>query len=140
MKKIVICLGMILLLFGCKASRKENVKDKTVTLINEVKDADIWILPKTEENLKTTVWGEATVSGIKAQESRKAVLCEAGDNGLYIIRMIDADSIFYSADDIILKSGWTLRISGNDLKSVTAEVTNEKGIPQNTYKLFAASL
>lgn len=140
MKKAVICLITTLLLCGCRVNNSQPANSKTVTVINEVKDADIWILPETEENLKTTVWGKATVSGIKTNKSRKAPLCDAGENGLYIIRMIDTDNIFYAADGIVLKSGWSVRITGNDLNSVTVEVTDGDGALKNTYDVFAASL
>ncbi|MBR4720897.1 MAG: hypothetical protein IK057_03965 [Clostridia bacterium] len=140
MKKSIIYLITMLLLCGCNATGTDNAKSNTVTLINEVKDADIWILPKTEENLKTTVWGKATVSGIKINETCKAPLCEAGENGFYIIRMIDTDNIFYSVDDLVLKSGWTVRIMGDDLQSVKLEVMDESGVLKNIYDVFAASL
>jgi len=140
MKKAVIFLIIILLLCGCKASRTKTASNKTVTITNGVKDADIWILPETEENLKTTLWGTATLPEVKTNESRKAPLCDAGENGLYIIRMIDTDNIFYSADGIVLKSGWTVRIAENGLHSVIAEVTDENGVLENTYKVYAASL
>ena len=138
MKKAVLFLITILLLCGCEAN--QTVNNKTVTFINGVKAADVWILPETEENLKTTLWGTATVSGIKKNESREALLCEGGDDGLYIIRMIDTDNIYYSADGIMLEEGWTVHITGNDLYSVTVEVTDGNGVLKNTYEVFAASL
>ena len=140
MKKAVICLIAALLLCGCAATRKKTANSETVTFINGLKDADIWILPKTEENLKTTVWGKPTVSGIKADESRELPLCEAGDSGLYIIRMIDTGNILYSADGVMLESGWTVRITGDDLRSVVLEVTDGNGDIKDTYGVFAASL
>ena len=118
----------------------EITSNKTVTFINEVNEADVWILPKTEKNLKTTVWGAPTVSKVKKGESRPAPLCEPGNDGLYMFRMIDTDSFFYSANDIILEAGWTLRIKGDDLQSFTVEVTDESGVLKNTYKVFAARL
>ena len=130
----------MLFLCSCKTNQTAPVNNKTVTFINEVKDADVWILPETEENLKTTLWGTATVSGIKKNESRKAPLCDAGEDGLYIIRMIDTDSIYYSAGGIALESGWTVRITGNDLQSIMVEVTDENDVLKNTYSVFAASL
>ena len=140
MKKTVICLITMVLLCGCGANPTEPVNNKTVNFINEVMDADIWILSETEENLKTTLWGKATVSGIKKGESRKAPLCDTGENELYIIRMIDTNNIFYSANSVALEPGWTVRITGNDLNSVKAEITDENGVLKNTYKVFAASL
>ena len=118
----------------------EIANNKTVTFINGVKDADVWILPKTEKNLKTTVWGKATVSKVKTGESRQTVLPQPGDDGLYILRMIDTDSFFYSADGITLEDGWTIQIKGDDLKSVTLEVSDENGALKNTYEVFAARL
>ena len=140
MKKALICFLSMLLLCGCKANRAAPANDKTVTFLNGVTDADVWILPDTEANRKTTVWGTATASGVKTDESRQTPLCDAGDDGLYLIRMIDADHIFYSADGVALESGWTLRVSGTDLRAVTAEVTDENGALQRTYEVFAASL
>ena len=141
MKKAVIYLFTMLLLCGCTAKRTDPANKKTITFINGVKDADIWILPETEENLKTTVFGEATVSGIKTNESREVPLCDAEESGLYIIRMIDTDNIFYSADGIKLESGWTVRVTGNDdLRNVKFEVAGEDGVLKNTYGVFAASL
>ena len=114
--------------------------DNTVSFINEVKEADVWILSDTKENKKTTVWGKATVSKVKTGESRKAELCEAGDNGQYIFRMIDADSFFYSADGINLEPDNILKIKENDSQSVILEVTDENGALKNTYKVFKARL
>ena len=118
----------------------EIASNKTVTFINGVKDADVWILPKTEKNLKTTVWGKATVSKVKTGESRQTELPQPGDDGLYILRMIDTDSFFYSADGITLEDGWTIQIKGDDLESVTLEVSDENGALKNTYEVFAARL
>ena len=140
MKKAFTYLITALLLCGCKVNSADTVNNMTVTFINGIKDADVWILPQTEENLKTTVWGTATLPGIKADESCKAPLCEAGEDGLYIIRMIDTDNIFYSADGITLKAGWTVQITGKDLQSVTIEVDDEKDEIKGTYNVFAASL
>lgn len=113
---------------------------KTATFINEANDADIWILPKTEKNLKTTVWGTATAAAVKKGESRSFELCEPGEGGMYIFRMIDTDGLFYSANGIMLKAGHTLRIKENDIMSFTLEVADEKGALQSTYEVFAAKL
>ncbi len=120
---------------------KENAMEgQTVCFINGVKDADIWILPQTEGNLKTTVWGTATASGVKTGENRETPLCEPGDDGCYILRMIDTDHYFYSANGITLKAGWSLQIKKNDMHSVTLEVSDESGALIGTYEVFAARL
>ena len=114
--------------------------ENKVTFINEANDADVWILSDTKENKKTTVWGKATIPKVKTGESRKVSLCESGDNGLYIFRMIDSDSFFYSADGIKLEPDNTLKIKENDSKSVVLEVSDENGDLKNSYKVFKARL
>ncbi len=146
MKKMilfVICLLILFLLCGCKTKSQNaagTTDDKFVTIVNSVKDADIWILPDTEKNRKTTVWGEATVSKTKAGESSQAPLCGPGDDGLYLFRMIDIDSFFYSASGILLEDGWVLEIKGDNLQSFSIEVTDKDGVLQDTYEVFAARL
>lgn len=114
--------------------------EPTVTFINGLRDADVWILPETKENLKTTLWGKATAAGVKTGERRKAPLCEPGDGGLYILRMIDTDRFFYSAGGITLRAGWTMEVRGAGLHAVTLEVTDENGVLNHSYKVFAARL
>ena len=111
---------------------------KTVTFVNEVCDGDIWILPQTAANLKTTVWGTATVPKAKMGESREVTLGEAGDGGLYIFRMIDVDGFFYSANGIVLEDGWRVKVGGED--GVVLEVRDGGGVLQKTHEVFVARL
>ena len=93
MKTASACFLALLLLCGCQAKERTEMEfsgNKTVTFVNAVRDADAWILPQTAANLKTTVWGTATVPKAKAVESRRVPLGEAGDGGLYIFRMINS--------------------------------------------------
>lgn len=146
MKKPIIIIGCLLLLLlscGCKSKEQNDMeitKSKTVVFINGIQDANVWILPKTEANLKTTAWGTASASDVQMGESCQVSLDEPGDDGLYIFRMIDSESFFYSADGLTLEDGWTLRITGADPRSVTIDVTNEKGECINTYEVFSARL
>ncbi len=140
---IAVCLPVLLLLGGCGAAEQNGTpiqNDKTMICINDVNEADIWILPDTEANRKTTLWGTATASEIKKGESRELSLCEAGDEGLYLFRMIDTDGFFYSAGGITLEEGWTLQIEGDDLQTFSVEVTDENGDPKGFYEVFAARL
>lgn len=143
MKKTVLIaasLFLLILLCGCKTEVQNTMNtDNSVTVINEIHDADVWILPKTEENLKTTVWGSATVHSLKG-ESAEAPLCEPGDDGLYLFRMIDTDGFYYSANDITLEDGCTLTVKETDVMHFTLEVTNSDGESLNTYDLFSAKL
>ncbi|MBQ1356122.1 MAG: hypothetical protein IIY72_06535, partial [Solobacterium sp.] len=81
----------------------------TITFVNEVTDTDVWILADTEENRKTTVWGTPAVRGLKVNTETEAQLCEPAENGLYLIRMISAGKMYFSADDVVLEDGWTIR-------------------------------
>ncbi len=138
---VALCLLILLLLCSCKAKEQNNMNtDKAVTFINGVTEADLWILPKTQENLKTTLWGTATAASIGTGESRQVPLCEGGDDGLYLIRMIDTDKFYYSANDVTLKEGWTLEVKEHEYHRVTLEVKDENGKTNNTYEVFSAKL
>ncbi|MBR3149162.1 MAG: hypothetical protein IKF64_03250 [Eubacterium sp.] len=140
---IFLCILVLLLLCGCNAKEQNNmeaINGKTLTIINEVNDANIWILPRTQENLKTTLWGTATASDVKTGESRQAPLCDAGDDGLYIFRMIDTDKFYYSADSLVLEDGCTMRIKEKDIMTYELEVSDKNGEIKNTYEVFCARL
>lgn len=140
---IVACLFTLLLLGSCQTKEPNNMtsnKQGTVTFINEVKDADVWILPDTQANRKTTLWGTATAAKVKTGESRVAPLTEPGDDGLYLFRMIDADGFYYSANGVKLQANWSVTIRADDPHTVTLEVTDETGTLQNTYAVFSAKL
>ena len=141
MKKAAVCFLALLLLCGCQVKERiemEPTSTKSVTFVNEVRDADAWILPQTAANLKTTVWGTATVPKAKMGESREVPLGEAGDGGLYIFRMIDVDGFFYSANGIVLEDGWRVKVGGED--GVVLEVRDGGGGLQNTHEVFVARL
>jgi len=76
-----------------------------VTLENRVEEADFWLLPQTEENLKTSLWGTATVGSLAVGDSAEVVLTKPDDAETWIIRIIDKDHILYTADDLKLKDG-----------------------------------
>lgn len=144
MKKAIALMGCLLLLLICGCQAKENndmgnTESKTVVFVNGVQDADIWLLPQTEENLKTTVWGAASAADVKAGETHEIALGAAND-GLYIFRMIDTDGMYYSADNLTLEGGFTLELTGSDLRALTLTVTNEAGEQVVTYDVFVASL
>lgn len=138
-----ILLLVLLVLCSCNTGEQSSMEianGKTVNFINGVTDADIWILPQTEKNLKTTVWGTATAQKVKTDENRQVALCEPGDEGLYIIRLIDSDGFYYSADRITLEEDWTLQIKEVDTMAVKLEVRDKNGDIKNAYDVFSAKL
>ncbi len=112
---ILLCISMSFVLFSCKESEGEpEMKNETTPLktcvdfINEIEEADIWIMPQTKENLKTTLWGKATISKLKAGEKTTVYIDSVEDGEKYIIRIIDSDKIYYSANDIVLGDDYTI--------------------------------
>ena len=141
MKKAAVCLLGLLLLCGCQLKERiemEPTSTKAVNFVNAVRDADAWILPQTAANLKTTVWGTATVPKAKMGESREVPLGAAGDGGVYIFRMIDVDGFFYSASGIVLEDGWRVKVGGED--GVVLEVRDGGGVLQKMHEVFVARL
>lgn len=143
---VLLCLAVLCLLAGCDREGTENVNSKTsdvtaaVTIRNGVTEADVWLLPDTAENRSTSLWGTATEAKVKTEESRKAALPEPGDDGRYLLRMIDTDGMYYSADGLTLANGWQIEIREVDIMRVTATVTDENGAVQSVYDVFSAHL
>lgn len=143
MKTALPCLLALLLLCGCHAKEKMEVEtpsNKTVTFVNAVHDANVWILPQTAANLKTTVWGTPTITKAKMGESRPVPLCAPGDDGLYLFRMIDTDGFFLSANGLVLEDGWTMQLKGSDRQAISLEISDGNGVLQKTYEIFSARL
>ena len=147
MKLLAVCM---LALFAAGCTREEEPAPEvpaagTVIFVNEVTDTDVWILAGTEENRKTTVWGTPAVRGLKVNTETEAQLCEPAENGLYLIRMISAGKMYFSADDVALEDGWTMRFRvgeyyNDNPVSWVLEVTDTEGNPVETYEVFGAAL
>ncbi|MBQ1319978.1 MAG: hypothetical protein IIY53_07090 [Solobacterium sp.] len=150
MKTIKLLAVCMLALFAAGCTRAEEPAPEapaagTVIFVNEVTDTDVWILADTEENRKTTVWGTPAVRGLKVNTETEAQLCEPAENGLYLIRMISAGKMYFSADDVVLEDGWTIRFRvgkyyNDHPVSWVLEVTDTEGNPMETYEVFGAAL
>lgn len=115
----------------------------TVTFTNEIGiKADIWILPETEENLNTTLWGAATASGLEANESREItpeLLYDSEET--YILRVIDEDKMYYSANGITLKDGDKLVLrEGENPMTAFLDVFSVGAETVQSYNVFMARL
>ena len=146
-KLLTACI-LAVLAAGCIRAEEpapEEPAAGTVIFINEVTDTDVWILANTEENRKTTVWGTPTVRGMKVNTETEAQLCAPAEDGLYLIRMISARKIYFSADGVALQNGWTVRFKvgkyyNDNPVSWVLEVTDTEGNPMETYEVFGAAL
>ncbi len=146
--KLLTACMLILSAAGCTHEEEpapEGPAAGTVTFINEVTDTDIWILADTEGNRKTTVWGTPAVRGLITGAETEVQLCEPAESGRYLIRMISAKKMYFSADDVVLQDGWTVRFRAGEYVndnpvSWALEVTDVNGNPVETYEVFGAAL
>ena len=141
---ILLCLVTISLFCGCNTTKESETMmttaDRTITLINSVNEANIWVLPDTEANRKTTLWGTATAGNLQTGSSCQAGIDKPGDDGLYLFRMIDTEHWYYSSENIVLEDGWTLEIKQESKQVYVIEVTDKEGTLNATYEVFAARL
>lgn len=99
-----------------------------LTLVNEAVDADIWILPQTEANLKTSVWGTATVGSLGKGETAEISLRETYAADSWMIRIIDKGHALYSANDLLLSDGYQIVFrTESSLSEAVIEVTDREG-------------
>ncbi len=120
--------------------KSESNKTISVTFINDVEKADIWILPQTKENLKTSLWGTATISKLKSGE-KKTISINDFEEGRYIVRIIDDDKAYYSANDIILKENYIIRFKTDETKYEAELVTlDQNGEAVSTTEVFQGVL
>ena len=99
-----------------------------IEILNKVETADFWILPQTEANLKTTVWGTATVAKLSKGESEELSLQESPLADLWMIRIIDVQHALYSVNDIVFSEGYRIvfRTPGRNTEAVI-EVLDAEG-------------
>ena len=100
----------------------------TVTFRNELTEADVWILPQTEENLKTTLWGTPDAGALGAGKSAELRLTNPALAESWLVRIIDAEKAYYSAQDLKLEDGWTVVFKSEGSKAdAVIEVLDESG-------------
>ena len=117
------------------------VEEVFITFRNEVETADVWLLPQTEENLHTSLWGTATLPQLSTGAEQRVSLTALGGPGVYLMRAIDVDEMFYDAGDISLEAGYVLRLcESEDPGAATLEVTDITGAQVAVYSVFAARL
>ena len=130
---ITICLLSLLSLCGCKKESEEEIVKEVgetieITFINETEETtDVWVLPDIEANRKTSIWGKAMIEKLPVGSEDK-VKVEKQEEDSYLLRVIDKDQLYYEANDIIIKEGYTLKLILDSESFVASlEVTDETG-------------
>ena len=156
MKRIVclmLCCLSGVLLFGCRQPQSADPapepepKQETeaprvrVTVVNEVQEADVWILPENDAIKKTTLWGTATIAKLAVFDKQEADIQPPEEAGTYIFRMIDTEHFYYSANGVLLHEGDAIRICGTENPmEFLLEVTEAGGTLAATYSVFCGKL
>ncbi len=133
---------MLFGLFGCGKQEEEPVTVEEevcqYTFRNRAVEADVWIIPDTEANRKTTVWGSATVKGSRPDTDSPI---DPEDSDKYLFRMIDSSKMYYSADAIEIPENGIIEIrSEENSMEAELEVFDENGDSQAVYEVFKARL
>ena len=118
---LLILILSVVVLFACASGSstskdaQEVAPEETITIgfVNSVKTADVWIIPDTEENRKTSVWGTASVKNAEP-EKEYPVSIPHNDGDTYLLRMIDKDHIYYESKSVTLLEGYSLVIYRNE--------------------------
>ena len=123
--------------------RVKEFMDSTITVsfVNEVVPGGVWILENTQENRKASVWGTASIEKAKLEEEY-SVTTREDESGSYLLRMIDTDQIYYSADDIPLKDGYSMVLykSDDEFEDIMLAVYDETGEEILNCRVFNAAL
>ncbi|MCR5150961.1 MAG: hypothetical protein K6B52_07020 [Clostridiales bacterium] len=109
-------------------SRNSMTQSSQITFINEVEKADIWILPQTQENMKSSLWGSATIKNLLAGEQREIQTGNTAEEENFIIRIIDDQHAYYSANGVTLNDGCVIRFMTDDSRfDAVIEITDSQG-------------
>lgn len=119
----------------------EYIPTVSITFQNEVEEADVWLLPQTEENLKTTLWGTPSAGALEKGESAELTLTNPEYAETWLVRIIDRDKAYYSAQDLKLEDGYTLVFKSEDSKfDAVIEVHDASGNLVFSAKAFTGVL
>ena len=111
------------------------------TFTSRIEEADIWIIPDTQENRKTTLWGTATIKALAQDDTAAVTIYDLSEDGKYLLRVIDHDSMYYSADAIEIPEGGSIELKELDgPMNAELEVFDADGASVATYEVFMARL
>ena len=86
----------------------EYIPTVSISFQNEVEEADVWLLPQTEENLKTSLWGTPSAGALEKGASAELALTNPEYAEAWLVRIIDRNKAYYSAQDLQLEDGDTV--------------------------------
>ena len=119
----------------------EYIPTLTVSFRNEVEEADVWILPQTEENLKTSLWGAPGLPALGVGEAAELTLMNPEYAEAWLVRIIDSEKAYYSARDLTLEDGYTLVFRSEGAKfDAVLEVLDQDGTLVFTAEAFTGVL
>ena len=119
----------------------EYIPTVSVSFQNEVEEADVWLLPQTEENLKTSLWGTPSAGALEKGESVELTLTNPGYAEAWLVRIIDRNKAYYSAQDLKLEDGYTVVFKSEGSKfDAVIEVQDPSGAVIFSAKAFTGTL
>ena len=119
----------------------EYIPTVNITVRNEVEEADVWVLPQTEENRKTSLWRTPSAAALGAGETAELTLTDPENAEAWLVRIIDDDKAYYAAQDLKLEDGCTVvfRSEGSKFEAVI-EVLDPTGTLVFTAEAFEGVL
>ena len=113
----------------------------SVSVTNNLPDADIWILPDREENRKTTVWGTPTLENVVSGTATMAEVETEYENDLFIFRIIDKNGMFYSCDEVDLSEAASVLLKeGEEPMTTVLELYDGNGELISEHEVFVGRL
>lgn len=119
----------------------EYIPTVSISFQNEVEEADVWLLPQTEENLKTTLWGTPSAGALEKGASAELTLTNPGYAEAWLVRIIDRNKAYYSAQDLKLEDGYTVVFKSEGSKfDAVIEVHDTNGNLVSSAEAFTGAL
>lgn len=139
---ILVVLSLFLCACGAEAPEGEieeinNTPVETINIHfrNEVQEADAWIIPNTEENRGTSLWGTATVAKSTPGTEYTARVTRS-ETDEYLLYMIDVGGMYYDSGAITLLEDYTVTISEaeDEVQLAIADAAGETIFKKSIFK------
>ena len=119
----------------------EYIPTVSISFQNEVEEADVWLLPQTEGNLKTSLWGTPSAGALEKGESAELTLTNPEYAETWLVRIIDHEKAYYSARDLKLEDGYTVIFKSEGSKfDAVIEVHDASGVVVFSAEAFTGVL